>query len=95
MTHDEFWRLYDSGEISVKVYSGKVGDTEKSVEAFEYGGKFFLRIHNSREYVTGTRAWGKRYRMTNESHVIKEFDSKRSANAYFKKAAAGLVRVDI
>lgn len=93
MTHEEFWELYDSGKITVKIWAGIVDETEKSVEAFEYNGKFFLRIHSEYTYVTGERAWGKRYRMSRASNFIKEFDSKAHANNYFKKVAEGLTRV--
>lgn len=93
MTHEEFNRLYNDGIISVKIYSGIVDETEKSIEAFEYNEKFYLRIHSVFRYVTGTRAYGKRYRMTRESHFIKEFDNKKQANSYFKKASDGLTRV--
>lgn len=93
MTNDLFWELYNNGEIQVKIYSGVVDDIEKSVEAFEHNGKFYLRIHSVYNYVTGERKFGKRYRMSRESHYIKEFDNKDHANNYFKKAAQGLARV--
>jgi len=93
MTHDKFWDLYNNGEIQVKVWDGEIDGVQKSVEAFEYDGKFFLRIHSVYRYVTGERKFGKRYRMSKESHFIKEFNSKEHANAYFKKAAQGLKKV--
>lgn len=93
MTHDEFWELYDGGIIQVKVWAGIVDGEEKTIEAFEHGGKFFLRIHTKYEYTTGQRAWSKRYRMARGNDFIKEFDSSAQANAYFKKAAQGLKRV--
>lgn len=93
MTHEQYWELYDNGEISVKIWDGIVNEVHKTVEAFEYGDKFFLRIHNAFSYVTGVRKYGKRYRMSKESHVIKEFGNRESANAYFKKVAEGLKRV--
>lgn len=93
MTNELFWELYDNGKIQVKIYSGVVDDTEKSIEAFEYNGKFYLRIHSVHKYVTGERRFGKQYRMSKESHYIKEFDTRRHANRYFKKAAQGLARV--
>ena len=95
MTHDDFWDLYDSGKISVKVYSGVVDGVEKEIEAFEFGGKFFLRIHFVDDYVKTTRVRGvkKRYAMQSRSDFIKEFDNKGSANRYFKKASVGLTRI--
>lgn len=95
MTHEEFNRLYDNGEIVVKIWAGTFEDgTKKSIEAFEHCGKFYLRIHSVLPYVLDrTAECGKRYRMTKESHFIKEFDNKNHANAYFKKAAQGLNRV--
>ncbi len=94
MTHADFNRLYDAGEIIVKVYSGVIDETEKSIEAFEYGGKFYLRIHSIFKYTLDrTTECGKRYRMSKENHFIKEFDNKEHANNYFKKAAHGLTRV--
>lgn len=90
MTHQEFNRLYDNGKISVKIYSGFVDEVEKTIEAFTFDGKFYLRIHSVFRYVTGERKFGKRYRMTKESHFIKEFGTREKANAYFRKAAVGL-----
>ena len=79
MTHEEFNELYDNGKITVKIYSGVIDGVEKCIEAFEY--------------VTGERAFGKRYRMSRESHYIKEFDNRKVAINYFKKAAEGLKRI--
>lgn len=93
MTHEEFWDLYDNNQITVKVFDGELDGEHKSVEAFEYNGKFYLRIHTSYQYTTGRRAWGKRYRMSKNSDYIKEFDTKQHANNYFKKAFSGLPRV--
>lgn len=94
MTNDMFWELYDSGRISVKIWDGVVDEVRKSIEAFEFNDKFYLRIHTEYEYVLDRRAeCGKRYRMCKENHFFKEFDNRKSANAYFKKAAQGLRRV--
>lgn len=93
VTHKEFNYLYDRGVIDVKIWGGVVGGVEKMIEAFEYGGKFFLRIHSIRAYVTKKRNNGKCYRMTNENHIIKEFAEREYANNYFKKAAEGLDRI--
>ena len=93
MTHEEFNELYDNGKITVKIYSGVIDGVEKCIEAFEYNGKFYLRIHSVFKYVTGERAFGKRYRMSRESHYIKEFDNRKVAINYFKKAAEGLKRI--
>lgn len=94
MTHDEFNRLYDNCEINIKIFQTVETDgTEKTVESFEYCGKFYLRIHSIFEYVTGERAFGKKYRMSRESHFIKEFDSKDHANNYFLKISKNFKRV--
>lgn len=93
MTHEQFNSLYNDGKITLKIYSGTVDGVEKCIEAFEYDGKFYLRIHSAFKYVTGRRSNGKRYGMTRESHYIKEFESREHANNYFKKASEGLVRI--
>lgn len=93
MTNEIFWELYDNGSINVKIWDGVVDGVKKSIEAFAFDGKFYLRVHSVFEYTTGERARGKSYKMSKESHFIKEFDSKERANAYFKKAAEGLKRV--
>lgn len=94
MTHEEFNRLYDAGIISVKIWDGMDGDTHKTVEAYQYGGMYYLRIHCVTRYTTGKRGpCGKRYAMTRESHYIKGFQTREAANRYFAKAAAGLRRV--
>lgn len=94
MTHEEFNRLYDSGLISVKIWDGMDGDTQKTIEAYQYGEMYYLRIHFVKQYKTGKRGpYGKRYAMTRESHTIKEFQTREAANRYFTKAAVGLKRV--
>ena len=94
MTHEEFNNLYDTGKISVKIYTGVVDGAEKCIEAFSYNGKFYLRLHIVLRYTLDRQAeCGKKYRMTKESHFIKEFDCKESANAYFRKAANGLKKI--
>ena len=93
MTNEMFWDLLDSGKIRVAIWYGENDGKTKEVDAFEHDGKFFLRICATRTYVTGERAYGKRYRMAPMWNAIKEFDTRESANAYFKKCADGLKRV--
>lgn len=94
MTHDEFNRLYDAGLISLKIWDGMDGETQKTVEACQYSGKYYLRVHCITHYKTGKRGpRGKCYAMTRESHYIKEFQTREAANRYFAKAAAGLRRI--
>ena len=102
MTHEDFKRLYEAGEITVKVFEGEAtitpyGALEKDVkerrivEAFEYDGKFFLRIHIEARW-TIYRNRGKvrgKLRRDRDEHFIKEFDSKAHANGYFKKVSDG------
>lgn len=95
MTQNEFWKLYDSGKIQVKVWEGTEDEMKKEISSFEYNGKFYLRITKSlngkswyselKHRRTHTRGW--------LHSVIKEFDSKDKANNYFKKAAVGMNRV--
>ncbi len=92
MTHNEFNKLYANGEIVIKTYGNEASGLdkeEKTIEAFEYNGRFYLRIHKVYRYLTGERRCGKRYKMTKESHFIKEFETKQQANNYFKKVAEG------
>ena len=98
MTHEEFNSLYNNGKISLKIYSGTINENgnqvEKSIEAFEHDGKFYLRIHSSFDYILDrTAECGKRYKMRKENHFIKEFNNKNHANNYFKKIANGLQRI--
>ena len=96
MTHEKFWELYDSNQITVKVFQGtdQEEQTTTDVEAFEYDGKFYLRVHTRYEYICDRhRINGKWYKMTRGSDYIKEFDTKQHANNYFKKAFSGLTRV--
>lgn len=87
MTNDEFWKLYDSGEIQTKVWEGKEGDATKEVCSFQYEGKFFLRITESMP----TKSWYSqtKHRYTHRRgwvhSVIKEFNTASQANNYFKK----------
>lgn len=90
MTNEKFWELYDNGEITVKIWNGTVDGSEKTIEAFEHDGKFYLRIH---EYKLIRKGDKKHHRLTKDWHYTKEFDNKNHANAYFKKAAQGLARV--
>jgi hypothetical protein len=88
MTHEEFNKLYRSGAITVVEFYGEYDGDTKAVEAFEWNGKFYLRLHSVHPY-TITRSCGKygtkRYAMTKERHVIKEFDTKERANNYYRK----------
>jgi len=97
MTHEEFNRLYGDGKINIKVFVAAEDDgTEKTVESFMYNDKFYLRIHSVLHYVTGDRVtpFGrKRYKMSRESHFIKEFDTREQANAYFQKISKHFVRI--
>ena len=94
MINNLFWELYNNGKINVKIYYGIIDDVETSVEAFEYENKFYLRIHKIYRYTTGRRSNGKKYKMTNESHFIKEFDNRNQANSYFKKVAKNLKKIN-
>lgn len=103
MTHEEFRRLYEAGEIEVKIFAGdktiKCPDgavedetnEHREVEAFEYNGKFFMRLHvESRWTYYKTKKYGKRrVRAGDDSHFIKEFDTKAHANNYYKKFTSG------
>ena len=95
MTQNKFWELYDAGKINVKIFTGIVdGDVEKTIEAFEYEGKFYLRIITRYEWRTGPRIHKPNgYNMAGGHTSIKEFETKNQANAYFKKAGQGLSRV--
>ena len=96
MTHEEFNNLYDSGKITLKIYTWKDAnsDDNKCVEAFEYNGKFYLRIHTEHYYHLYRRAYGgHNYRMCNDSHFIKEFTDRNYANNYFKKICDNWTRV--
>lgn len=95
MEHSEFNRLYDNGEINIKIFQTVEEDgTEKTVESFEYNGKYYLRIHSVFRYICDRSSEnGKKYRMTRESHFIKEFDSKKHANNYFLKISKNFKRI--
>lgn len=103
MTHEDFNRLYDSGEIAVKIFAGEAPIKDKvdaygnaviehrEVEAFEYNGKFYLRLHKTARW-TFFRNHGKVRGMLKgdmEDHFIKAFETKAHANNYFKKFADG------
>ena len=102
MTHEEFRRLYETGRIVVKVFEGestiipcgaieKVVKERRTIEAFEYRGKYFLRIHIEARwsiYRNRGKVQGRLMRDRDE-HFIKEFDNKAHANNYFKKLADG------
>ena len=91
MTQQEFWNLHDSGTIECKIFVWEDEYDRKTVEAFEYNGKFFLRIIDE----VGGRSWYSevKHRMTHTRGYIntriKEFDTKAHANNYFKKVFEG------
>ena len=102
MTHEDFNRLYDSGEIAVKVFVGEApidrvdadGNAvieRREVEAFEYNGKFFLRLHKTAKWTSMGRKKHRQARLMrlDESHFIKEFETRAQANNYFRKFAEG------
>lgn len=105
MTHEEFWKLYDSNTLeNVSIWRKEqenidpmFNDFRNEVIAYAHNGKYYLRIvqfngyhiwwvghgsgrHPKRE---GVKVWS----------VIKEFNTKEQANAYFKKCAAGYKKV--
>lgn len=103
MTHEEFRRLYEAGEIEVRIFAGEKiikcpeGAVEdetvehREVEAFEYNGKYFIRFHVESRWTFYNRI-GKRVRLCKggaDSHYIKEFDTKTHANNYYKKFIDG------
>lgn len=92
MTHKEFNELYRSGKIVCKFFHGEKGKDYRDVEAFEYCGKFYLRLHSVHPYTierNGKYGPSKKYAMTSERHFIKEFDNKQKANNYYKKFVEG------
>ena len=102
MTHEDFRRLHKSGEITVKEFAGEAsikseGALEKNVteqrviEAFEYGGKYYLRLHVQAQWSI-YRDHGKvqgRLKRVRDDHFIKEFETKVHANNYYKKFTEG------
>ena len=90
MTKHEFWKLYDSGAICCKVFEWRDGLESKEVSAFEYDGKFFLRITNETAGSSWVDNTGKnRHTRGSINTQIKEFNSKAHANNYFKKVFEG------
>lgn len=102
MTHEDFNKLYEMGEITIKVFAGEAATERldangnpvierREVEAFEYGGKFFMRLHKTARWTSWGNKRGRRARLMrlDESHIIKEFETKAHANNYFKKFADG------
>lgn len=101
MTNSEFWKLWDNKELeNVSIWrkaeqdiDPEFADFRNEVVAFAYNGKFFLRIVQFNGYDGSYSGnWGNR-KFTKKAvrtySAIKEFDNKNSANAYFKKCAAG------
>ena len=91
MTHEEYNILYNTGQISVKAWYGKVDGCEKSIEAFTHGGKYYLRIIGQYPYIITEN--GKKFMTAKEYKRIKIFDSRKQANSYFKRIAVGLQRL--
>lgn len=101
MEQSTFWKLYDNGEIDVKVYI--IDNTERAedyksdelqfaeISAFEYDDKFYLRIYTRypRYICDRTRSNGIKYRMGHDYCYIKEFNTRSQANNYFKKVVDG------
>lgn len=92
MTHQEFNKLYETDQITIKIFQGVVDKEERTVESFEWQGKYYLRIHKVFRYTTNKRSNGYKYNMTKESHVIKEFDTADQANNYYKKVSNGQLK---
>ena len=104
MTHSEFWKLMDAGDlVNLSIWRKEQEDIDpefqdfrNEVVAFTYNGKFYLRIVRFCGYDgIYTGRGGNRHfvrKAVHRSSYIKEFESKHSANAYFKKAAAGYTR---
>lgn len=89
MTHEEFWNLYENGEIQVKFFTYENPEADNGelalgeVDAYQYNGKFYLRISQN----TAPKGYRRRYRNGGWSWAtIKEFPTAAAANAYFKKA---------
>jgi len=89
MTHEQFWKLYESHEIQCKIFSYENREADNGelalgeVIAFEYEGKYYLRI--ARNYAP--KGYRRRYKNGGWSDsFFKTFDTKEAANAYFKKA---------
>lgn len=92
MNNELFWKLYNSNNISVKTYAGTEDNgTEKEVSAFEHDGKYYLRIVTDFKYILDrTATCGKKFRMCRHNCFFKEFQSRESANNYFKKVVSGM-----
>ena len=99
MEQSKFWELYDAGKLeNVKHWIRK--DTENiihcsEITSFSYEGKFYLRISEFKGYYGwwvgrgSNRHWKVNYDAAKRYTVLKEFDNKNAANAYFRKCAAG------
>ena len=89
MTQTEFWELYNNGTLNAKLYDFSQGEDVTEVVAFEYEGKYFLRVFSRHPYLLH-RCVGRKYsrdvtyHMPGEHCCIKEFETKDHANAYFK-----------
>ncbi len=105
MEQSVFWDLYDSGKLeNVKHWMRK--DAKKiehcsEITSFTYDGKFYLRICEFKGYYGwyvgrgSSRHWKADYDSPINYSVIKEFDNKNAANAYFKKCATDYISYDI
>ena len=92
MTHEQFWKLYESKQIKYKLFAYENPEADNGelalgeVIAFEYDGKFYMRVCKN----FSPKGYRKRYKNGGwSSGVFKVFETKQSANAYFKKAFNG------
>ena len=85
MTNEMFWNLNDNGKINVKIFTISKATRTVEVDAFEYCGKYYLRIvTDGNPYVLDrTAECGKKYRMQYHNCTIKEFNNRNSANKYY------------
>lgn len=93
MDHKTMNRLYNDGEIVVRSFAREFDEygNKEVIEAFEYDGKFYLRLHLFKRYGSN-RVRGKFYVLYHSplfSSYIKEFDTKERANNYYKKVTVG------
>jgi hypothetical protein len=105
MDQHTFWNLYESGKLeNVRHWIRKDADKIEhcsEITSFTYAGKFYLRISEFKGYYGwyvgrgSSRHWKVNSDAARRYTVLKEFDNKNAANAYFKKCAADYVSYDI
>jgi hypothetical protein len=105
MTQNEFWSLYDNGHLeNVKHWTRKDADNiihNSEITSFTYDGKYYLRISEFKGYYGwwvgrgSSRHFKVDHNAPRRYTVLKEFDNKNAANAYFKKCAIGYIPYDI